>query len=74
MLNMLSQLFKRHQHDKGIKKYQERIVLTEPWSSETGWIIERRLVRICSTCEKIIKRYDWVKVEEYLYGGIKLQS
>lgn len=49
---------------------EEKVKLTTPCSSETGWIIYTRDIFQCNKCKKIYHG-KWKIKEEYDYGGIK---
>lgn len=73
-MNRILGWFKRfrckHLHDKSYE--DQRIVLTEPWSSESGYKEQIRHKMVCSDCNrtKYISPWKTIKRTEYGTGAL----
>ena len=69
-MNRILGWFKRfsckHIHDAAYQ--EEKIVLTEPWSSESGYKTMIRHIRTCSDCGRTKRVSGWKKIKQTEYG------
>jgi hypothetical protein len=62
------------EHSYWVFIHEEKSVMTEPWSSETGVEWYYRTITVCGICKKVLKKGRWILRRQINYGGCIYQE
>ena len=67
-INFFKKLSCKHEIEEWLKTERSRTRITDPWSSETGWITYTKFISNCKKCGK--KFHQWRITKSAGYGGL----